>query len=282
MARKTKTPQRLPLWERTLQRIVSGFKKLMIPALAIWLIGWLWLGGVFHSTQNMIWNGFVSWTADQGYIVKDVIIEGRNKTDLKTLQSIIKINPNDPLLSIDIDHIQSSIQNLKWVKNASVSRHYNGIITIKIIERVPFVIWDRPGRNKSVLDRDGHIINGVDANQYKSLLIMNGVNAKDHIVDLLNILMAEQTIKPFIKSVQWIGDRRWDLITQSKTRIMLPQNDTGYALARLTKMHDDSDILNQGYKSIDLRANDRVIVETYRGKIQDIMGLSSVTKTNMI
>jgi len=281
MARK-KTPQRLPLWERTLEKIVSSFKRLLIPALAIWLIGWLWLGGVFQSTQSMIWNGFVDWTANQGYVVKDVIIEGRNKTNMATLKSLIDIKPSDPLLSVDIDKIQSSVQNLEWVKSVSIARYHTGIITVKIIERMPFVIWDRPGRAKAVLDRDGHIINNVNANTYTSLLIMSGVNAKSHIVDLLNFLIAEPAIKNSIHSVQWIGDRRWDLITHTKTRIMLPQNDIGFALARLAKTQNDSQILNQGYKSIDLRANDRVIVETYRGKVQDIMGSSRPKNINII
>jgi cell division protein FtsQ len=281
MPRK-KAAQRKPFWERSLEHFLNIFKQMLIPALAIWLIGWLWLGGVFQSTQNIMWDGFVNWTANQGFVVNDVIIEGRHKTDLTDIQSALNIKKNDPLLAIDIDDIQRKTNDMDWVKRASITRHYNGVIIVELVERIPFVIWRRPGRSDVVIDMDGDIIDAASPKNYQNLLMMRGVNAQNHIVPLLEMIMAQPDVKPFITGVEWIGDRRWDVITNTKTRIHLPQKDVGYALARLSKMHIDTNILNQGYQSIDLRAPDRVIVETPRGKTQEIMNLSSATKANII
>jgi len=282
MARKKKATQRQPLWERTLERFVNVFKRLLIPALVIWMIGWLWLGGVFQSTQDMIWNQFIGWSANQGFVVVDVIIEGRHKTDINALQSILNIQKGDPILSVDIGTIQQKINDMPWVKTVKVSRHYNGLIMVQLTERMPFVIWARPGRDHVVIDMDGDVIKRADPKKYKNLLVVRGVNAKNHVVSLLEMIMAEPDLKPYIEVVEWIGDRRWDIITYQKTRVLLPQDDVGHAFARLAKINRDTQILNQGYQSIDLRANDRIIVETKRGKTQDIMNLSSLTKMNSI
>lgn len=280
--RKTKSQVRKPFWERNLERFVSLTKKMVVPALAIWLIGWLYLGGVFASTQAMIWDGFVDWTADRGMVVTDVMIDGRNRTPREKLQNAIAVNLNDPLLSLDLVAIQNRIEDLNWVDLVMVSRTYSGIVTIKLIEKIPFVIWDRPGTGRVVIDTKGNVIDGVSSDDYAQLLTVRGVDAPNHTVHLMQMILAQPSVADHIKGAEWIGDRRWDLITVQGARIHLPEGDMGHALSRLAKIQDDKNILKQNLKSIDLRADDRIILETPRGKSQDIMNLSSVDKTNSI
>ncbi len=280
--RKTKSQSRKPFWERTLERFISLIKKLLIPALAIWLIGWLWLGGVFASTQSMIWDGFVNWTATQGLVVADVIIDGRNRTPLSQLQTAIDIAPNDPLLKLDLSKIQTRIEDLNWVDVALISRTYSGIVTVKLIEKIPFVIWDRPGTGRVVIDTKGGIIKGVSPDEYAQLLTVRGVDAPNHTVHLMQMILAQPSVADNIKGAEWIGNRRWDLITVQGARIHLPEGDMGYALSRLAKIQDEKNILKQNLRSIDLRASDRIILETPRGKSQDIMNLSSMDGTSSI
>jgi cell division protein FtsQ len=283
MARKRKSSNiRKPFWERNLERFISITKKLLIPALAIWLIGWLYLGGVFASTQKMAWDTFVSWTVDQGLVVQDVMIEGRNRTDLKKLQSAIAINPNDPLLGLNLNRVQTRIEELNWVDTAIVSRAYNGIVTIRLIEKIPFVIWDRPGMGKILIDTKGTVIEGVNPSDFAKLLTVRGVDAPNYSVDLMQMILAEPDVAGFVQGAEWIGGRRWDLITVMGTRVHLPEDDVGYAIARLAKSQADKKILERDLLSIDLRGTDRIIIETQRGKTQNLMNLSSNTKTNNI
>ncbi len=280
--KRKKNKARQPFWERVLELFLATMKRLLIPALAIWLIGWLWLGGVFTATKHMAWDGFVNWTASQGLQVKDIVIEGRNRTNMVDLQRAIHVKPNDPVLAVDVANIQQKITAMPWVDNVTVARNYNGIIIVKITERIPFVLWDRPGRKMAVVDTKGHIIAKANPNDFKTLLNVRGVDAPQHTVDLMQMVLEEPDIAKHIRGAEWIGDRRWDLITIGETRIHLPEGDMGYALSRLAKIQTEKNILNRDLLSIDLRANDRIIIETERGQSRDIMSLSSVTESSSI
>ena len=275
---------RKPVWERTLETILLTLKRLLIPALLIWLIGWLWLGGVFAKTAVMAWDGFVDWSASQGLVVEDVIIDGRARTNLSDLKSAVNVAPNDALLSVNVDHIKRNIMDLPWVKSVVVARAYNGVVSIKLVERIPFVMWDRIGRGKVVVDRDGDVIKKIDIDDYDNLLIVRGVDAPINAANLMQMILIEDEVAPHIKGAEWIGDRRWDLITHQNTRIHLPEDDMGFALTRLAQLIIEKDILNQNLLSIDLRGEDRIIIEGVRGQSRQInqMGTGASPITNTI
>lgn len=279
---RSKSVQRKPFWERLLEWILSTLKRFVIPALVVWLICWLWVGGVFASGANMAWQSFVGWSASQGLVVKDVVIEGRDKTSMNDLLRAIDVQLDDPLLSVDVQKIQKHVADLPWVKNVIVARQYNGVVIIDIHERIPFVVWDRDGRPPAVVDMDGDIIPNVRASQFKKLLIVHGVAAPHHASDLMQMVIVEPDVAKYIKGAEWIGDRRWDLITVKGTRVHMPEKDVGFALSRLAKAEQNNKILSRALLSIDLRGEDRIIIESESGKSQDMMNLSSNAKTNLI
>jgi cell division protein FtsQ len=252
---------------------------LIIPVLVIWLIAWLWLGGIFTKTTMMARDGFINQTAEWGLVVKDIIIEGRHYTDIQELHAAIPVQQGNPVLSIDVEAIQNNIQRLKWVEDVTVSRGLKGIVTIKLTERVPFVIWNRPGRRPALIDMNGEIIEGENIEDYGTLLFVSGIDAPSHTHALIRNLKAQPVIAERVKAAEWVGDRRWDIILTNATRIHLPANDIGLALARLAKLHKDKDMLNRDFMSIDLRMDDRVIIETERGMTQDAFDLSEKQKS---
>ena len=76
----------------------------------------MWLGcglAVYlQAVQNMAWKSFVEWSALQGLVVQDVVIEGRDRTLMNDLQRAIKVQLKDPLLFVDVQDIQASIKKL--------------------------------------------------------------------------------------------------------------------------------------------------------------------------
>ncbi len=278
----SKQSQRKPFWERLLEWMLSMLKRLVVPALLIWLVGWLWLGGVFAKGADMVWNSFVEWSGAQGFVVKDVVIEGRNRVSIENLSKAINVKIGDPLLSFDVHKAQDKIETFSWVKSVTVGRHYNGVVNVNLTERVPFVVWDRDGRHPVIVDIDGHIIEGANPKNFFKLLVVHGVSAPEHAADLMQMVVAEPDVVKYIKGAEWIGDRRWDLITTMGTRIHMPEDDLGFALSRLAKIEQEKKILSKPLLSIDLRGKDRIIIESESGQSKDVMSLSSNTKTNLI
>lgn len=260
-----KTSARKPFWESLIEWVLGFVKKLVIPALFIWLVAWLWLGGVFAKAGDAAWDRFVNWTADQGLVVDDVVVTGRNRLDPSALQSVMHVKQNDPILSVDVDAISESISAMGWVDKVVVRRGYDGIVTVDLTERIPFVIWDRPGRGQVVVDTGGTVISSAKVSDFKSLLVVRGVDAPHNAADLMRMVIAEPTVAEYIKGAEWIGGRRWDLMTVHGTRIHLPDDDMGFALSRLAKAVAEQDILEKPLKSLDLRAPDRIIIENNNG-----------------
>ena len=277
-----RSTKRKSFFEAFIENFLNYCKKLVFPALVIWFIGWLWLGGLIAKGSDYVWDGFVQWTATQGLQVQDVTVTGRFRTDMSVLQDAVDISLGSPILDVDVDKIQNRIEDLPWVKSAMVGRNYNGIVTVALIERVPFVLWDRPGRNLALVDTVGEIIKTSDTNDYSTLLIVSGVDAPKYTVMMMQNLLAEPEVAEFVKSAQWIGDRRWDLMTYTGTRIHMPEDDIGYALTRLAVLQREKNILERGLLSIDLRGRDRIIIETERGEAHDAINLSNITETNTI
>lgn len=258
-----------------IERFFTIGKRLILPALFIWLFLWLWLGGLFTKGYDMTRAQFMEWTADQGMVVEDVVIEGRHRTNLADMHDAIGVEQGAPILSIDVEAIQERLSTLPWVKSVSVSRAYNGIISITMAERIPLMLWDRPGRATVVVDTEGTIIEGANMDNHQSLLVVSGVDAPRHAVALIETVMAETDIAKRVRAAEWIGDRRWDVLTTKGVRIHLPADDIGFALSRLARLQDEKNILDRGLLSIDLRAQDRIIIETPRGEARDAMTLSS-------
>ena len=269
---KGKAYDRKPFWEGVLEWVLGFGKKLLLPALLIWLISWLWLGGLFERAAEATWQGFVHLTAEQGLQVKDVIVTGRIRTDKKDLQRAVKVVPGDPVLNVDIDRIQKKLEALRWVDHVTVKRNLNGIVTIDINEKIPFVIWARPGRQAVVLDTKGQIIPETDASDFENLLMIEGVNASDHVPHLIKMLKAEPIVAERIRSATWIGDRRWTLYTADGTAIHLPDDDIGYALSRLAKLQKTQNVFSKSLLSIDLRLPDRIIIESKDGEARSLSG----------
>lgn len=266
-----KTTARKPFWESLLEWILGFFKKLVIPGLVLWLVAWLWVGGLFARAGDAVWHGFVDWTAAQGLTVTDIVVEGRNRTLLTDLQKAIAVKPNDSLLAVDVEAIRDRIVYLGWVDTVVVRRSYNGVVTIDLTERVPFVIWDRPGRGKVVVDTNGKVIDVANVKDFKSLLNVRGVDAPHYAADLMRMIIAEPDVAKYINGAEWIGDRRWDLLTTMGTHIHLPAEDMGLALSRLAKAQREQNILDRDLKSLDLRVDDRIIIETPRGQARDVI-----------
>lgn len=277
-----KKQKRKSFLESFLEWILFSLKRLLIPGVFIWLIAWLWLGGVFAKGYDMAWQNFVLWTKGQDLVVTNVMIEGRHRTDIQALNKAILVKPGDALLGVNIEIIQERLEELLWVKSSTIGRHYNGIVTVQIAEKIPFVLWQRPGRGIYLVDIEGEIIEGAKTDKFKKLLLVKGVDAPKHAISLMQMVTAEPEVTKRVRAAEWIGNRRWDLITNKGIRIHLPEDDIGFAISRLAKAISEKDILSQKILSIDLRGTDRIIIETERGQSQDLMTLSSPSKTKIL
>ncbi|MEO0392329.1 MAG: cell division protein FtsQ/DivIB [Pseudomonadota bacterium] len=271
---KTKTAAKnQPVWRQQLDnwyrgQIARWRRPLKIAALCVPIFGviaggayWAVASGWVARTQNATVHTVLNWTAGLGFAVADVRVVGRSEVPKDTILAILNVRPGDPILGFDPDEARSQLERLSWVGAVTVRRQLPDLIQIKLVERTPAALWQRDGEI-SLIDADGHILDTADVRDYRHLPLLAGQGAATRTRELFAILADAPLIAEQMVAAAWIADRRWDLTLESEVILRLPENQPAAALDRLLRVHNDHDLLNQDILTIDLRVDDRLVVET--------------------
>ncbi|MEZ5814945.1 MAG: FtsQ-type POTRA domain-containing protein [Alphaproteobacteria bacterium] len=234
----------------------------------VWASSWLYLSGALARAGN--WTEAKLWqvTADMGFTVENIMVEGRTHTDTAVLLAIVNIEKGDPLFSFNPKEAQELITRIGWVESAQVQRRWPDTIYIRIKERTPLALWQTDKRVK-LLDSRGEIIPAGRLERFADLVMVVGQEAPEHAAALIGDLAAETAIYECVEIARWIGDRRWDLRLKNAIEVKLPENDIGLALRRLSKAQEEDGLLDKDIIAIDMREPDRISVQTKPGKLSE-------------
>ena len=73
---------------------------------------------------NSLSDYFYTLTSYLGFTVDDILVYGRNKTAIEEINNIVNTRRGDNILRLDIRQMKSDLEQLPWVKSATVSRSY--------------------------------------------------------------------------------------------------------------------------------------------------------------
>ena len=258
----------------------KGFMAVVIPwmrrfgiALAvfvgvIWVGSWLYLSGALARANDWAQDKIVMASAEAGFTVDNILVEGRNYTDPTVLLAIVNVQKGDPLFSFNPQDAQDLIAQIGWVENVQVERRWPDTIYIGLTERTPMVLWQSDKRLK-LLDSNGEVIVTDNLQRFAELVMISGSGAPEHAKALMGDLSAEPEILKHIETAKRVGQRRWDLRTKNGVEIQLPEEDVGLALRRLAGAQEEDGLLDKDIVSIDMREPDRISVRTKPGQVQN-------------
>lgn len=252
--------------------IRPGFFVLVGLLLLAWLISWLWLGGFVKQAWTSTTHSFLSFTADQGLAIENVLIEGRKNTDINTIYAVMNIAKGDPLLSVAPNEAKELLERISWVKTARVERRLPDTVFIKVFEREPVAIWKKE-KGDILIDEEGVALTSENIRSYGVKLYLYGKDANTILHEVLALLRTQPEIMQKVNGVARINARRWDVLLDNNIRVKLPEKEPELAIATLAKSQSEEKILNRPIKEIDLRQPGRLIVKTSRGKIEDLIPL---------
>ena len=210
----------------------------------------------------------ISMTADMGFSVQDILVEGRVNTDIEILKAIINIQKGDPLFSFNPVKAKMLVERISWVRRAHIERRWPDTIYIALDERKPLAFWQK-NNSLVLIDKQGEEISTDHIERFKGLIVLIGENAPENASDFLMDLSAEPLLYDRTKVGRWIEDRRWNLTLDNKIIVKLPEEDVGFALRRLATIQKEEGVLDKDIKAIDLREPDRIVVRTRPGAIQE-------------
>lgn len=203
-----------------------------------------------------------TYTAENGWAVNDVLIEGRSKTSRTELINTINITREDNILKIDLKELKQKIEQLPWVESADIRRSFfPHILHIHLHEKEVLALWQSGSRFYPV-DYHGKLIN-AEFTPHKPLLVIVGRKAPEKIIQLLQMTSSQPDLHQRIKAAVLYSGRRWDIIfddLENGITVKLPEENMEMAWKKFIKINNQHGLLKRKLTFIDLRYKNKLTV----------------------
>ena len=238
--------------------------------LALWAGGWFVLSGAAARTGVAMQDSFYDISAAHGFIVHDVLVEGRVNADPQVLLGLLNVDRGDPIFAFDPRAAQAQLQMDPWIESVRVERRLPGLIYVALKEREPFALWQSQGKLR-LIDPKGVVITDIvsEMAKFQTLPLVVGEGAQMAAYGLFTLMRAEPALMQRVEAATYVGERRWDLKLKNNIAVRLPENDLALALRRLAEAQETDRLLDKALELIDLREEGRLVVRTRPGMAQD-------------
>lgn len=259
--RQRKKPR--PLW---LQRSLKAAPAVLMLAMFAGIPYYLWSSGWLPGKINKMETALLERTSEAGLSSDNVFVTGRNETVAADVMMALDVRKNQPLLTFDPVLAKQRLENLPWVREASVQRRFPNTIVVNLTERQPIGFLQKD-RQLSLVDESGIILAKDGLGRWAGLPILIGENAPQHAPDLMRLLNGHPEIYRRVQAMTYISLRRWTLRLDNNIDVLLPEDDVATALTRLERAQSESRVLDKDVKEIDLRLPDRLRITPTSGGI---------------
>ncbi|MEP3046270.1 MAG: cell division protein FtsQ/DivIB [Roseibium sp.] len=194
-----------------------------------------------------------------GFGIEAVKLSGQREINEFQILEALEIHEGSSLALFDAASARERLNQMAWVKDASVMKFYPSTLQIKIDERVPYALWQRGGL-VSIVNEAGDVITDEVDGRYANLLLVVNHGAQRRVKEINAALETVPALRPRVRAAFLVGDRRWDLRLENGISVRLPEVNVDSALAELVKMDAENGLLARDIKAIDMRLPDRVTV----------------------
>lgn len=172
---------------------------------------------------------------------------------------IMGISNNTPLYKLDLRNITERIQTIPEVESVSLKRKANNQLIVKIAEREPIALWQFNGQYYPI-DKQGRLIDNPQSEAESGMYIFIG-DQPSEIQEIIDIVKNNSILKENINALEWIEDRRWNILLKNGITIKLPEQGIKEAIDIINKKHKRNMLLEKDISIIDLRDLNRMIIK---------------------
>ncbi|MDA9558891.1 FtsQ-type POTRA domain-containing protein [Alphaproteobacteria bacterium] len=199
---------------------------------------------------------------DLGFELKNIEVQGNYFIQKSEIIKDIKFINCENLFCLDLKNSKENIEKNNWIKSVQLRLTLPSQLKIIIQEEKPYFVY-KNNKKMALLNKNGYEIDTLDHinKEYKNLVVLTGEGAIDNISNLLNILALNNTISEKVTEARLIANRRWSLKYLNNTIIELPENNPEKAFYKVAELDRKYGLLLNKLKKIDLRVNDRMIIQ---------------------
>ena len=224
----------------------------------------LWTSGWFGRQTDRLVAAVYQTTADAGFAVQDVLVEGRNRTDGEQILSVLSVARGSAILAVNPEEARQRLEALPWVRSAAVERRLPNLLYVRLVEREPLALWQMEGR-LSVIDQGGTVIPSATAKRFPGLPLVVGPDAPQSAAALLAMLNSAPALKSRVTAAVRVSGRRWNLRLEGGIEVRLPEDGAERAWAQLVVLEKEQNLLSRDVIAIDLRMPGRPVVRVTPG-----------------
>lgn len=220
---------------------------------------YLWRSGQIMNWINSAENKVEDSLVDAGFTVDQIIIEGEYQTPKEVIYEASGVTIGEPLLATNIIDIKDQVEQLTWIKVATISRRLPDGVLISVEEHKPAALWQLDNK-LWVLSDEGVRITDLGLEAFADLPMISGIGADQELEGLLNAVAQNTDLFNRVETASWIGGRRWDLILKNGIKIMLPEENMNEAWQNLIEFERDEKLLARNILAVDFRIKDKTVV----------------------
>ena len=199
---------------------------------------------------------------DLGFELKSVEVKGNDFVKKSEIINKINFINCDSLFCLNLKNTKKLIESNNWIKAVKLRLILPAQLQIVVKEEKPYFIYKNE-KKLILLNIDGKEIDRLDDinDQFKDLVILSGEGAIDNIPNLLSILTLNNTISAKVTEARLVANRRWSLKYLTNIIIDLPESNPEKAFYKVAELEKKYGLLSNKLKKIDLRVNDRMIIQ---------------------
>lgn len=205
--------------------------------------------------------------ADAGFGISSIRIEGNARTDPKEILAALGFAPGQSIFEADVRKARHRLLSLEWVADAEVRRQYPGLVTVSIVEKQPFALFETQD-GTYVVERSGRTIGMFDPQSFPHLPVLLGEGAPQSAAPLVDAVSAHRAVAARVVGYARISDRRWNLLFGDGVVVKLPEDGWQKQLDLLEHLIVDKSILERDISEIDLRVPDTYFFVLRNGQKQ--------------
>jgi len=198
-------------------------------------------------------------SARVGLAVASVEVQGREHASGPAILAALGVSRGSPILAVDPASAKQRLEQVPWIRSASIYRHLPDTLFVHIVEQMPLAFWQRQGQ-LTLIDQDGRPIATNDLGAFSNLPVLVGDDVPQTAAKLLALLATEPELATHVASAVRVGERRGPSISIWASMPRLPEENPVEAWHRLAEFEKRDRILERDVTMVDLRLSDRVFL----------------------
>ena len=234
------------------------------------MIAALLVSGVVGRTVHGVKTGVSGVVGDAGFGVYEIRITGNRRVPTATIFAALGLKPGQSIFFIDLPAARARIMALDWIASADVVRRYPDTITVSVLEKRPFALWQTTDNKLAVVERAGGIITTQGVQEFSKLPKLIGAGAPQAAGELVDAALSHRAISARVAAYERVSGRRWNLLLNDGVVVQLPENGWQKELDTLEHLIVDDGILERDITEIDLRSPQQYFFVLKNGEKKDV------------